>query len=243
MTRATLLLATFNRNDLLGVCLPSVTRFNNDLEILVLNDGDDDPETKSICDDNGVTYVWTGRGKPDKQHWRVPGFAWNIGAKLATSPILIISCAEIWHVDNCVDTIVSTVENNRLAVGCPTGRYDDGSFIENGDYDALTGNLPTRMCYLQAVSKHVFYAVGGFDETFTGVTGDDNDYRDRLVRYGCALTYRAVRCVHMYHPPLVPTAEFKERKAYNCRLLDKNRRTGVVVVNKDIDWGAYNAAR
>jgi len=103
-------------------------------EIIVLNDGLHD-ETENICKEYqrqlNLTYVFTGeRNLSGENKWRVPGFAINIGAQLSRGEILIISCAEMFHLNDCVLQLTLPLLNNSKLLGIPVARDDhDGSFL------------------------------------------------------------------------------------------------------------------
>ena len=97
------------------------------------------------------------------------------------------------------------------------------------------------MPYLQAIWKEHFFAIGGFDETFTAaICGQDNDYRDRILRYGCKLIYTEARCVHLKHEPWLTSDEFNKRRKVGVDLWKLNQAYNVIVVNEDIEWGKFD---
>jgi len=110
-----------------------------DLEVIVLNDGLEN-DAKIVCAKYGerVQCVWTGRTKQNNSLWRVPGYALNIGARKAKGQMIILTSAEIWHVDDCLQKLVETVQKEHKALAITNG-YDD----ESGEVlKALQNNTP-----------------------------------------------------------------------------------------------------
>ena len=109
MLRASILITSFMRPHLLRWNLFSLAmqEIGFDFETIVLNDGIPD-ETEALCreyqDVLNLKYVFTGqRNQGGELLYRVPGFAINIGARIASGDILIISCAEMFHINNTSD--------------------------------------------------------------------------------------------------------------------------------------------
>ena len=60
-----ILLATHNRDDLLRYGLASIAQQErDDLEIWVLDEGEEGGETRELAEAHGARYAWTGRTKP-----------------------------------------------------------------------------------------------------------------------------------------------------------------------------------
>lgn len=166
-----------------------------EFETIVLNDGIDD-ETESICrqykEQLNIRYVFTGQRNLDGQiKWRVPGFAINIGARLSKGKVLIISCAEMFHLNDCIAHLTFPVLVNQKRLSIPIARDDqDASFLRklettDGKFDFVEfyNNYPhlnIRLPFLMAVSREEFFAIGGYDEDFIGIGYDDNDLVLRL---------------------------------------------------------------
>lgn len=233
-----LLITTFNRNHLLLWGLRSIVP-REDFEIIVLNDAHDNPDTKDICDRYGAHYIWTGhRHPPGSLKWRVPGFALNIGARLAKYETLILSCAEMYHINDCVDYL-SGHGPQVLAIPCGWddrhGRFLDS--LENGfefNHEKLH-ILKTELPFLMAVNKGQFFDIGGYDEDFTGQSYDDDDLVDRLIANGCRIIMTEGVCIHLYHDRNVEDKRAPGRLAHNKQLYEQ--RKGIIQRNTDHIWG------
>ena len=241
MPRVSILMTTFNRNELLRVGLTSISRQNYpDAEILVLNDGTGDmDETLDICNDFGAKHIPTHMSKDSELHWRVPGFALNIGARLSSGEVLILTCAEMWHVNNCIEILASVVDSDHFKMAIPMGRDDrEGKYLVNLDSEEVwdeVNPLKTTLPFLMAVWRDHYFAIGGYDEDFIGQSFDDDDFVDRMQQLGCTFQQTDARCVHLFHPRYCYDKRSMGRLQYNKQLYQD--RKGVMVRNIDRDWG------
>ena len=99
--RISVLLTTYNRTHDCIVCLDALLKQKRiDIEFILLDDFHEvNPTLVKYCEENDIKYIHTGAQKKGKVHWRVPGFAYNIGAKVAQGGYLIIGGAEMFHLD------------------------------------------------------------------------------------------------------------------------------------------------
>lgn len=232
--KTSLLITTFNRDSLLIRGLESILKFKNDLEIIILNDGKD-IDTSDIAKRYDVTHIHTALTKNHVDDWRVPGFALNIGARKATGEILIISCAEMYHVDNCIEQLVKAFYANPNLLAITEGRDDDGTF--DGHNWSKLRPLNTNLPFLMAVSKKNFIDIGGYDEDFTGISYEDNDFIGRMIQIGCKYLKVSAMCIHLYHERICYAPESKPKEEYNKKLYLERR--GTVRRNIDKDWGSF----
>ena len=248
--KVSILIPTFNRDDLLDLGLKSIAAQKApNVEILVLNDGPHSESTEQVAKVNGATYVHTGVrfNKDPNSLWRVPGYALNVGVKLAKGDILVLTCPEIFHVtQDCIEQLVAPLIKDPLAVGIPVGKDDDGKYLAAVKAGAATddlfsklGVLRTELPFLMAVSRQAYTAIGGYDEDFTGRCFDDDDFSGRLVAHGCKFTQTGARCVHLYHPRLsIKDTGDHKRVAYNKKLFMDRR--GSVIRNVGREWGVLS---
>jgi GT2 family glycosyltransferase len=246
LPKATVLIPTFNRDELLKFGLRSIsTQGLPDLEILVLNEGPDNEVTRGVAEKYGAKYVQTG--SPDQQ-WRVPGFALNIGAKMATGDVLVLTCPEMWHVDDCLTKMLEAVATDPKVAAITNGKDDDGSYLTSlktrkGDLRKIYPNLPplrTELPFLMAVRKEVYLKIGGYDEDFTGRSYDDDDFLHRLKALGLDITKVDAHCVHLYHKrQTLKETKDHDRVAHNKKLFEERR--GLVFRNQGREWGVLHA--
>lgn len=247
-----ILITSFQRPHLLMWNLHSLAgqKIPFPFETIVLNDGVPD-ETASLCRQFERTlnlkYVFTGqRNLNGLIKYRVPGFALNIGAQISRGDVLIISCAEMFHLNNTVEMLAAPVRLNHKLLATAIGMDDhDGSFLEyinrnkghcdirayHQDYPRLNTALP----FLMAISRSEFFAIGGYDEDFTGWAYDDNDLVDRLVAHGCRLCLTQALTIHLYHPRHDTGREQTPEYQFNRNLYLKGKDR--MVRNTGKEWG------
>ena len=240
--KTVILVTTFNRDRLLYYGLKTLQRQDlKDVEIVVLNDGLP-CNVERICAKAGVRYIYTGHRNEDNEFWRVPGFAFNIGVKETESDNIILTCAEIFHVDDCVQPVVNGIAGNKICI--PTGKDDhDSSYLDalgrdephsDSIYNNLN-NLKTELPFMLGVTRKRYCEIGGYDEDFIGQSYDDDDFVGRLLGSGCGYLKLSERIVHLYHTRKFPSKSQHWRLAYNRDLY--NKRKGQIIRNTDIEWG------
>ncbi len=247
--RASIIITSFNRPHLLSFGLESLASqefSKDDVEIIVLNDGDIHDGTDGVCelyeDELNIKYF----NAQHKTNWRVPGFAINFGVKKSKADVIFISCAEIYHLDNTVIPMIEAVEQSPKSLVIPTsGKDDDGSFlnklqnskkINNDNYNYLEP-LNIHLPFFMAMKKCEFVNIGGYDEDFIGVGFDDNDIIDRLKKVGNRHKNISGRIIHLYHSRLhINNPKIKQLYDNNNKLYLK-RQKGNPIRNINRVWG------
>lgn len=250
--RASLIINSFCRPHLLKWGLWSLAKQNLPLglEVIVINDGLPD-ETEALCNTYrsrlNIRYIFTGRRNLNlegKTRWRIPGFGINYAVKKAQGEIIILSCAEMFHLNDTIGLLVKAVEDHPKHLGIPSLAKDDrdGSFLhylENhqGGYDSalLLGcrNLNASFPFLLSMGRKEFIDIGGYDEDFWGMGFDDDDLMGRLRLKGCQYVSTGAQTIHLYHPRYY--REGNPGWSYNRNLYLARR--GVIVRNQDREWG------
>ncbi len=246
-----ILISTFQRPHLLKWGLYSLAKqeIPFTFETIVINDGVAD-DTEAICREYreklNLTYLFTGQRNLDGGiKWRVPGFSLNIGAKQSAGEFLVITCSEMFHLNNTVAGLINPLRENPDLLGIPAGKDDtDGSFLKyiedhEGNFDremfdrcaALNVYLP----FLLSVSRRHFFAIGGYDEDFTGIAYDDNDLVQRLTMHGCSYVHTEAKTVHLFHPRCWVGREVDPGFLFNKNLFLMKK--GAVVRNINREWG------
>ena len=250
--KCSILITTFQRPHLLKWGLYSLARQHIPfpLETIVINDAVEGDGTEEICkeyaDRLNIKYIFSGkRNLGENIKWRVPGFAINIGAKQSSGKVIIISCAEMFHINDTIALLTEPVLHNPKSIGIPIGKDDqDGSFLNhlimnNGHHNVEMLNkypkLNALLPFLMSVSRQQFDEIGGSDEDFTGIAYDDNDFVDRLLANGCKYIQTEAKTVHLYHPRYVYGKEQHADLLFNKNLYLS--RKGIIVRNKGRDWG------
>lgn len=257
MRKVSIIITSFMRPHLLKWNLLSLARQEVGLEFetIVLNDGVPD-ETEAVCreyqDRLNLKYVFTGqRNQGGELIYRVPAFALNIGARIATGDILIISCAEMFHINNTICLLTRPLRYNARLMATSIGVDDDGTFLDyitkhNGDFNLEAYHhryppLNTKIPFLMAIHRDELFAIGGYDEDFTGFAFDDNDFVDRLQDNGCILCLTQAKTIHLYHVRHDLGLEQSPEYLYNQGLY-RNRK-GQIVRNADREWGKIRPYR
>jgi hypothetical protein len=191
-----------------------------------------------------IKYIFTGkRNSPSRMIWRVPGFVLNIGVKQSTGDIIVICCAEMFHINNTIELLTNAVEDKTIAI--PKARDDNGKFLSyleaaRGDVNINVYNSQpplenVKFPFLIAMKWDDFVSIGGYDEDFTGTDYDDTDFVGRLVKNGCTYKETEAKTIHLWHPRLVMTAERAPRFQHNKRLYED--RQEIILRNVGREWG------
>lgn len=247
-----MLITSFCRPHLLKWNLYSLAQQNIpfSFETIVLNDGVLDL-TADVCEQFSdrlhLKYVFTGHRNTETLCYRVPGFALNIGAKIARGKILIISCAEMFHINNTIEHLVAPLLFEPTLLATSIGKDDqDGSFLRYLEQNQGRYNLHdyygypllnTTLPFLMAISRKEFFSIGGYDEDFIGFAYDDNDLMDRLLTKGCRLCLTQAQTIHLYHERHDTGKEQTPEYLLNARLYHERR--GKILRNEGRDWGMF----
>jgi len=222
-----------------------------------LNDGIQD-ETESIAEKFSVDYLFTGQRNDSKKVWRCPGFAFNIGVQQYPSDIIVLSCAEMYHINNGLNNVLTPVLKDEMAIGTPIVYDDHGPLLQ---YLQQPGRFSLDKCisqvkqeteirykkqdpflanpfmpYFLAVRRQRLLDIGGYDEDFTGRGADDNDLTERLLLLGCHYEHTQGEVAHIYHDtPVFEEIQKDSRYQYNVSLWKK--RKGIIARNIGRKWG------
>lgn len=254
-----LIMSSFKRALLLDFGLWSIANqsINYDLEIIICNDGIHD-NTESICKkyskNLNIKYIFTGQRNINGLKSRIPGFALNIGVKQSQGEIIILSCPEIFHLNNSINLLITPLLNNNKLLSIPREIYfDDNGNTLNYLIKNKTINLPknlldeinknpeckqaVQMPFFLGLYKEEFIKIGGYDEDFIGYAGDDNDLMNRLKKSG--LTYHKTdsKIIHLYHGQRCDSQTHWDNLewVYNYKLFLE--RKNILIRNKDRKWG------
>ena len=248
------IVTTFQRPHLLKWGLFSLSRqkINCEYEVIVLNDGTEDG-SKEVCDSfTGklpIRYIFTGHRNAVGMKWRVAGFGINIGIKQAKGKNIILTCAEMFVLDDCVQQMVDALNRIPKNILITQGK-DDTSGVYLKNVQETNGNpslgfdfkglVPLCIYYpfFMGLNRQIVLDMGGYDEDFTGYAYDDTDFTRRLVANGGVYETLAGRVVHLYHPRNEARPGIVNLQAllqYNEKLY--HDRGGRVVRNEGRDWG------
>jgi len=258
--KASLILPCFNRPELLDLGLSSIvanpiTDRDWTFEIVVVNDGTRD-NTQAVVNKYQkyfeIKYLYTGQRNYPRIVPRVPGFAINAGVKACTGEVIVLSCPEVYHLNNALDNVLKWVRNGKVLMITESMYFDDvGKFTEslkrpvNYSFLEILSSLTcggvsyeaVKMPYLMAMMKSLFVDIGGYDEDFTGYAADDNDLVDRLVASGCDYCRMPGKIVHLYHGKRCDAQEHPENPAWVHNYNLYISRKGQIKRNIGKEWG------
>lgn len=251
MIKASLLITSYLRSHLLKWNLASLAgqQIPFSFETIVLNDGLPD-ESEQLCrryeSQLNIRYFFTGqRNQPGHMVYRVPGFALNIGARLARGEIIIISCAEMFHLNQTMAHLVKPLQYDAKLLTTSIGMDDDGSFLANLEksggcsdrnaYCSIYPRLNTRLPFLMAINRQEFLNIGGYDEDLIGFAYDDDDLIDRLLFNGCNIYLTQAQTIHLFHHRHFQDHGNSPEMLYNAQLY--RSRKGKILRNQTHDWG------
>jgi len=260
--KVSIILPSFKREMVLGLTLSSIESqvLEFPLEVIVVDDGGKD-NTAKICAQHpklDIKYIFSGQRNEVEEKKRIAGFALNIGVKQSTGDIILLSCAEIYHLNDCIKKSVEPLLRDNKAITTPRFMY----FDDNGGYTDFVYRLVycgkcchykenavsvgwntekniygVRMPYLMGMWKREYVDIGGYDEDFTGYASDDNDFVERILANGCHYNYTDSEIVHLYHGATCDSfADYNNIDwCYNQALLEDRR--GTIIRNKNREWG------
>lgn len=235
MTPVSIVMATWNRADLLKAGLDSIFKQEYpNLEVIIVDDGSTD-NTKEICSRYPVRYFY--RHKPE---WCGQGPAVNAGIRRATHDIIILQSPEVVHQQS--DTIKRLVD----AV-----KDDDKCWImarvlrqrqPNGpaDWEICSPRVP-RPCamFLSALWRKWLLEVRGFDEDYTHAWAEDDDLADRITKYcGVKQVFTDnISGIHLWHPPYCEQKGLNSLGMYNSKTAAMKKGKISHIRNLDREWG------
>ena len=255
--KLSVIVTSFLRPHLLQWFFTSFKRqvFNCDYEILVLNDGIHD-DTEAVCkqfsNDLNIKYIFTGQRNTNSELvWRCPAFALNIGFKKSEGDVVILSCAEMFLLNQCIQPMLDCMETSKRHFVTTDGRNDiSGRYLElvtasNGWYDMelyhdpCMVKLDTALPFFMAVKRKEVFAIGGYDEDFTGFAYDDTDFIHRLKRNGLTMS-QLVQCkvIHLYHLRDRIGIDRTVQIKYNRNLYQT--RINTIIRNQGRNWGCMD---
>lgn len=149
-----------------------------------------------------VRYAHTSTSLPYCRSW-----AFNVGARIARGGVLILH-------DNDMIVPAQYAAEARQRVSEGWGFADLKRFIfylsekDTGRVlagAALPGIVPETIVQNAqggsiAADREAYFAIGGFDESFIGWGGEDNDFRERAEALGRVYDFGYLPFLHLHHP-------------------------------------------
>lgn len=256
MVETTILIANFHRNEQLSWNLRSLTRQKpEDTEILVLDDTfESDKECIKLVKEYepvlNISYLHTGKQKHN-DHWRVPGFAFNIGAKRTTGEYLFLCCAEIYHHNKTIEPMVKVLRaHEEKIMVIPIGKTDKNGaitsllnkhgYLTDEEYENYGNRLLVKYPFFMGLYRKDFFAIGGYDEDFVGIGVEDKDLVERMKWRGGQYVQAPAKIIHLHHSRKhsgAPVNDGIENRLQHNRNIFHAKK-GQIVRNQDKEWGA-----
>jgi GT2 family glycosyltransferase len=193
-----------------------------------------------------IQYFFSGQRHTTELIPRTPAIANNIGITHSTGDILVLTCPEIWYLNDALNKVIKPLLDTPNYITIPTYMYfdDDGAYTEqvwakrtpklnltNVRYDSV------EMPFLMGIWKKEIMDVGGYDEDFTGYALEDNDLLGRLMLNGCDYYKTDAKIVHLYHGARCPDEYLwnNPKWVHNKQLYDARRN--IILRNVNRKWG------
>ena len=153
-----------------------------------------------------VRYIHTPIPHPGFDYAR--SWTLNVGARAARSPVLVLHDNDmIVPCDYAAEAVGHTVEGwdfldlKRFTFYL---RDDDTRMVFDGG--ALRSDLPATIVQnLRGASivaaREAYFNIGGFDESFVGWGGEDNEFWERAEAHGRVWQWGYLPFVHLFHAP------------------------------------------
>ena len=206
---ATLTIPTRNRCDILRESLVAALKQTVPVEIIVLDDGSTDATPEMMRSE--FPQVWYERFEGPNG----PCALRNIGAKLATAPILFpLDDDSVMPSANTVEQTLAEFDHPRVgAVGIPfiNVRQDDRLQSRAPD-DAKIYVSPAFLGASYAIRRDVFIVMGGFREQIFYMT-EEHDLSLRMLDRGYVVRLGSADPIHHHASPI--------RDAWRARMLER----------------------
>jgi hypothetical protein len=163
------------------------------------------PEVEQILP-RWVRYIHTPLPRPDLPYCR--SWAFNVAVPHARSDILLLHDNDMLVPERYAFEALQRIEDGFSFVDLKrfvfylseesTRRVFDAGIPAGGIAATVVQNLVGGSI---AVQRRAYDAVGGFDESFVGWGGEDNDFFDRAVILGGVYRFGYMPLLHLHHAP------------------------------------------
>lgn len=167
-------------------------------EIIVVDDGSTD-DTFAIAKSLGVKCL--------TQERKGPASARNAGANLTDAEMIAFTDSDCIPSQDWLEKLVASVKDGVGLLGGTYGIANPGSLLARMIHEEIRirhENYPEEVdfagSYNMLCRKSVFDFLGGFDESFSDASAEDNDFAYRVVEAGWKIHYVPDAVVYHYHP-------------------------------------------
>ena len=174
-------------------CVHYAGRFN-DFEVVIVDDGSVQQPASSVTVNHWPFKVELVE-LPKKHEPKNPCVPFNIARAHARAEALVLTNPECRHDVPCLfgmlQDLTLTAHPAYIVAAC---RHPDGYWLQNS-----AAGPSANLNYLTMLTAAFFDELGGFCEEFReGFTGEDNDFRDRIVQAGATIRHRDdLICTHL----------------------------------------------
>ena len=194
-----IIVPAYNAAATLAECLQAcLNQTHEPAEVIVVDDGSTD-DTPAIIETFPVRYV--------RQENRGPAAARNRGARIARGDVIAFTDADCVPEPDWIEGLVNRFDHTTVGVGGTYGIRNDSSLLARLIHEEIVvrhKNFRDTVDFLGsfnvAYKKDAFEAAGGFDESFTFASAEDNDLAYRLQDAGGLLRFVPGARVAHYHP-------------------------------------------
>lgn len=152
--------------------------------------------------------------------WRCPSKAINTGFEYCDGEYTVLSCPEMWISPTVLYNYKSVLEVSPNTMVYCDGVDDKGKFLElcragrEDLYEAtrIKRKLNTKLPFFLGFHSCNFC---GYDEEYTGVCFDDNDFVNQMQKNNCVYRKTNGTVVHLYHPRMALDIRGMEAFKYN----------------------------
>lgn len=250
--KVSLILSCFNRSELLAFGIDSISRQLKpfDFEVVVVNDGMENDGTMDVCksykDRLNIKYIFAGFRNQNSVIPRNPSFPNNIGVRQSSGDLIILSCPEIYHLNNAIELLIEPLINRKNILSIPSNMFwdVDGCILRkliNGELVSTKGMhgdvCHTKLPFFMGMWKDEFISIGGYDEDFTGYAAEDEDLVNRFLTKGFLFHETDSQIIHLFHGRRCSSPPYWDNPAWVHNYSLFKARFGTVKRNIGKEWG------
>ena len=212
--RVTIIVPAWNAEDTMDACLAAcLEQSYAPVEVIVVDDGSTDA-TAAAAERRGVRCI--------RQDNAGPAAARNRGAKEGDGEVLAFTDSDCVPRRDWLEKLMAAMDNGAAAVGGAYAIANEHAwlavFVQEEialRHEGFRQGTDFLGSFNFAVRRAAFEQVGGFDESFTQASGEDNDLAYRLHDIGAAFAYAPGAVVAHHHPErLGPYLRTQARHGY-----------------------------